>query len=331
LTKIHSVQVPIPFPVKWVNAYYVEDSVPTLIDTGIDTEEALQAIRAVVEATGGTLDALARVIVTHGHIDHMGLAGRIAEISGAEVFIHSWDQSKTTVVDDARVVDTKRKYAHFFAEAGVPHDVAAELIDLVIKRLGSMCSPLARVTEMHGGEIFRFDEIDLQVVHSPGHTPGSTCLYDAVHGHLYCGDSLIEEIGFNPATDAFERPDGRLFRSLESYTETMDTLYGLEVRRVFPGHGPPYEKPRDKIRKLRTFHERRRSEILRILTEYGTDHKADPGMSQFSLALQLFPSMQGIERYHRVAAIRAHLEILESEAVVSSAMKEQCRLYRVQE
>ncbi len=135
MTSVHTIQVPLPFPVKWINSYYVEDSVPTLIDTGIHGDESLEAVRSEIAETGGALEDLGRIIITHGHLDHMGLAGTIAQISGAEVFIHAWDKAKTTIVDPEHVSETRRKYSLFFAEAGMPEDLADGLIDLVITRL----------------------------------------------------------------------------------------------------------------------------------------------------------------------------------------------------
>ena len=78
MTTVTRIEVPIPFPAQWVNSYYIHDSVPTLIDTGINTDEGLEAIRSVIEAAGGSLDQVRRIIGTHGHMDHIGLAGRIA-------------------------------------------------------------------------------------------------------------------------------------------------------------------------------------------------------------------------------------------------------------
>lgn len=318
MTKVHTIQVPLPFPVKWINCYYVQDSSPALIDTGILGDEALNAIRSAIAATGGVLEDLGRIIITHGHLDHMGSAGAIAQISRAEVFIHSWDKAKTTIVDPEHVSETRRKYSLFFAEAGMPEDMADALIDVVITRLQDLCGPISRVTEIHGGEVFRFDNLELEVIHTPGHTPGSVCLLDARHGRLISGDGLIEEMSFNPATDARQWADGRPYHSLTAYRQSWDSLYGLDVRKVFPGHGRPYPDLRKKIERLMEFHERRRGEILRILGRHGAVRGSQSGMTRFDTARRLFPAMQGLEVYHRIAAVRVHLEVLEAEGLVSS-------------
>jgi len=318
MTKVHTIKVPLPFPVKWINAYYVEDSVPTLIDTGINTNESLQVLRSAISATGGTLEGIRRVIVTHGHIDHMGLAGTIARISGAEVFIHTWDKSKTTIVEPEHVSQTRRKYSAFFAKAGMPESTGDELVDLVVTRLENLCNPLSQTTALNGGEVFQFDDIDLHVIHTPGHTPGSVCLFDPLHGHLYSGDSLIEEMSFNPVTDVLTVNGGHAYQSLRMYRQSWDRVHEMNIREVFPGHGRPYSNWREKIDRLRRFHDRRSREILRILGTQPAAQASQSGLTRLEVARQLFPAMQGIEVFHRIAAVRAHLQVLESDALVLS-------------
>ncbi len=318
MTRIHPIKVPLPFPVKWINAYYVEDSVPTLIDTGINTDECLQAVRSAIKETGGTLEDLRRVILTHGHIDHMGLAGKISQISGAEVFIHDWDKSKTTAVDREHLSETRRRYSLFFKKAGMLRGISDELTDVVVTRLMNLCSPISHVSVLYGDEVFGFDDLDLRVIHSPGHTPGSVCLFDARNGNLYSGDSLIEEMAFNPATDALKPDNSGAYQSLSMYRQSWDRLYELDVREVFPGHGRPYANLREKIGQLREFHDRRKKEILRVLEWQSASPGSQTGLTRLDVAKQLFPAMQGFEVFHRIAAVRAHLEVLEAEGLVSS-------------
>lgn len=320
MTQVHTIKVPLPFPVKWINCYYVEDSFPTLIDTGIDSDESLQAVRSGISAIGGTLEDLRRVIITHGHIDHMGLAGRIQRISGAEIFLHAWDKSKTTILDPERITETRRRYSLFFEKAGMSKGKADHLTDTVVTRLEELSSPLSQVTEIHGSETFRFDDLDLRVIHAPGHTPGSVCLLDDRSGRLYSGDSLIEEMAYNPVTDALTPDDGRPYRSLTMYGQSWDRLYTMNVREVFPGHGRPYSNVRDKIDGLRRFHERRRNEILRVLGAQQASPESQSGLTRLEVARKLFPAMQGFEVFHRITAVRAHLEVLEAEGVILSKL-----------
>ncbi len=146
---------------------------------------------------------------------------------------------------------------------------------------------------------------------------------------MYSGDSLIEEMSFNPATDGRQSADGRPYHSLTAYGQSWDRLYGMDVRTVFPGHGRPYSNLRGKIEKLRAFHDRRRDKILRILETNGAVHGSQSGITRFGIARQLFPAMQGLEVYHRIAAVRVHLEVLEADKLVCSSPGDSGLVYRL--
>lgn len=322
MTQIKKIQVPIPHPIKWVNSYYIHDTSPTLIDTGVNTEDGFQAIRSGIERMGGTLSKLRRVIVTHGHIDHMGLAGRIIHESGAEACIHSWDMSKILIGPGSDTNKARLVFEGFFKEAGVPRDLSTRLTSSILLRLTSMNSPISRVTSLTGGEVFPFDDFDLQVVHTPGHSPGSVCLLNPVDSALFSGDSLLEELTLNPVTDLSISTNGESYRGLHSYRSTLKTLGEIPVNLVMPGHGRAYSELGERIEQLRAHHDHRSGQILNILRAKGSVTRPDIGMTQFMIAGTLFPSMNDIEVYHRIAAVRFHLEALESQGLVEKRRSE---------
>jgi hydroxyacylglutathione hydrolase len=137
------------------------------------------------------------IVSTHGHWDHIGDNAAVAEHTGAQVAVHP--------LDAYRLTDPQPLYAPFDIPPSVP---AVEL--------------------QEGGEI-RFGEIRLQVLHTPGHTEGSVCLYDADYGSLFSGDTLFA--GSWGRTDLPGGDEAAMVASLAR-------LSGLEDQiRVFPGHG----------------------------------------------------------------------------------------------
>jgi hydroxyacylglutathione hydrolase len=138
------------------------------------------------------------IVSTHGHWDHIGDNAAVAEHTGASIAVHPLDRD--------RLVDPKPLGAPFPIPPSVP---AVELAE--------------------GGEI-RFGAIRLQVLHTPGHTEGSVCLYDPDGGRLYSGDTLFAG-GWGRA----DLPGG----SAEQMAESIGRLAGLDdPLAVFPGHGP---------------------------------------------------------------------------------------------
>jgi hydroxyacylglutathione hydrolase len=138
------------------------------------------------------------IVSTHGHWDHIGDNAAVADHTGAQIAVHPLDRD--------RLVDPQPLWAPFPIPPSVP---AVELAE--------------------GGEI-RFGANRLQVLHTPGHTEGSVCLYDADGGRLFSGDTL-----FAGAWGRVDLPGG----SAEQMAESIARLADLdEPLGVLPGHGP---------------------------------------------------------------------------------------------
>lgn len=162
------------------------------IDTAIPS---LAWITDELAARGWTLKL---IVTTHGHWDHHGDNAAVAEHTGAPIAAHTLDWHRLT--------DPKPLYAPFEIPACVP---AVELAE--------------------GGEI-RFGEIRLTVLHTPGHTEGSVCLWSAEDGLLFSGDTL-----FAGAWGRVDLPGG----SAEQMVESLARLATFDdPLRVLPGHGP---------------------------------------------------------------------------------------------
>lgn len=137
------------------------------------------------------------IVSTHGHWDHIGDNAAVAEHTKAQVAVHP--------LDAHRLTDPQPLYAPFDIPPSVP------AVDLE-----------------EGGEI-RFGELRLRVLHTPGHTEGSVCLYDADHGSLFSGDTLFA--GSWGRTDFPGGDEAAMAASLARLSELEDQV------RVFPGHG----------------------------------------------------------------------------------------------
>ena len=137
------------------------------------------------------------IVTTHGHWDHFGENAAVAEHTGAAIAVHA--------LDAHRLTDPQPLWAPFEIPPCVP---AVELAD--------------------GGEV-RFCEIRLTVLHTPGHTEGSVCLWSADEGLLFSGDTL-----FASGWGRTDLPGG----SAEQLVESLIRLSTFEDSvRVLPGHG----------------------------------------------------------------------------------------------
>lgn len=327
MTTVHAIQAPIPFPLKWVNCYYIEDSIPTLIDTGVNTEEGMEAIQSAVQATGGSLSDLRRIILTHGHLDHMGLAGRLAEISGAEIYIHKWDQAKLVRDPVEEAKKRGKAFSAFFIEAGVPGPPIEGALETLAHRFKNFFSPISGEKTLEGGEVIEFDDFGLQVIHTPGHSPGCISLFLPDDGTLISGDTLLEKISSNAVVEVVAPTELNNYRSLASYQDSLKLVMGLPAKKVLPGHGNTFLDHRGRVEQLQAHHEERRGEVLKVIKEYPLTSGKKYPLTQFTLAMEMFPDLKGFDVFLGISEVRGHLEMLEDDGIVASEVEDNRRVF----
>jgi glyoxylase-like metal-dependent hydrolase (beta-lactamase superfamily II) len=190
-----------------VHAILEADAV-TLIDTGY--AGSLPRITKALTDLGCSLSDVRRVICTHGHPDHAGGAQALADL-GIEILIHPADAANTHV--DLGSAIRKPSRGRFFAAMTPPVETYTPLED-------------GAVVPVLGG---------LEVIHTPGHTPGSVCLYAPRRGLLFVGDVLQRRFGKVSAASALYSDDAAGARS------SVQRLAGLDVKTVIFSHFPPLE------------------------------------------------------------------------------------------
>jgi glyoxylase-like metal-dependent hydrolase (beta-lactamase superfamily II) len=305
LESLHAVAIPLPDASDLItaNLYAVGKGPITLIDTGLKTPGTLEYIQSELAKAGLGFEDLQRIIITHGHMDHFGLAASIREAVGRpiECFVHRQDKWQISSENFGKELWSKEA-EDLTAMAGMPQ----EEMDKVRRRFSSfreLGDPLDRVSTMRDGDEFVGDGYKLKVIHTPGHTPGSCCLYESRNKVLLSGDTIIKHITPNPlVVIKRDRLSDPTYRSLKVFLNSIEKLRSLDARFVFPGHGEYIEDLPGIISTYEAHHRERTELVWKALNK-----KARP---LYQMIGDLFPFVPEGEALLAVSEILVHLEML---------------------
>jgi len=308
LTYLHTLTIPTPFPVGPVNCYLADGDEPTLIDTGTNDPAALAALREQLRSHGLALADIRRVVVTHAHLDHSGLAARIVAESGARVLSH--ERNRWWLTDFEREWERRyRFYAEVLRQSGAPPAFAEQLGPRLewMKRLAASV-PLASLTPIDDGDALVLGGETWRVVFAPGHASGLICLFEPHTRTLISSDHLLRDITSNPFLEPPARGESARPRALVQYIASMQKVARLNVRRALPAHGEPIDDVRALVDARLAFHRQRLEYIERQL---------DSGArTAFELCGILFPNLKPQDLLLGLSEVIGHLDILESEGRV---------------
>jgi glyoxylase-like metal-dependent hydrolase (beta-lactamase superfamily II) len=305
---VHAIAVPLPGRSNLIttNIFAVGKSFITLIDTGIKSLGALDNIRKELARSGLDFNAIERIIITHGHMDHFGLAASICEAVGhpVECFIH--EEDKTLISSDDYLKEMWSGEAEkLMIMAGMPQEEMARVRErfATFRDIGD---PLDNACALRGGEEFRGDDYQLNVIHTPGHTPGSCCIYEAGNKVLFSGDTIIKHITPNPlVVIKREQLHNPHYQSLKAFMDSLDRLYHLDVVCALPGHGEYVEDVKGIIDSYKTHYEERKKLVCRSL-----ERKTRP---LYEMIEDIFPFVPEGDAFLAVSEILVQVEILIAE------------------
>lgn len=304
--------VPTQLPVGSVNCYLLRGAESVLVDTGPHDPEAFARLDRGLQRAGTTLEELDVILITHGHVDHYGQAGRLARATGAEIWAPEADRH--IIENFARVYEDRRGY---YRERLLRTGISKERLQQVghffdyVKRLAEP-APVSR--GVRDGDSLSFGDWELQALHTPGHSAGSTCF--RMGGSLLAGDTVLKHITPNAA---FGGADGRSV-GMGDYLASLARLEALDVGRVYPGHGPPVDDLQGFIDNYRTLYAERRATLLHALGE--EPHSA------MALVERLFGRLPPEEIFLGVTEVLGHVEILEREEEIEAEERDGVLYYR---
>jgi glyoxylase-like metal-dependent hydrolase (beta-lactamase superfamily II) len=265
LAGIHCLRIPTPFAVGRVNCYLIEDEPLTLVDTGPNSGKALDELESQLGTHDHSIDELELLIVTHQHIDHLGLAEIVVQRSGAKVAALGIAAERLANFDeDAEAED--RFAIELMLRNGIPEEVTVALRS-VSRSFRGWGSHVTVTHPLEDGQALPFRARTLQAIHRPGHSPSDTVFWDEDRRILIAADHLIAHISSNPLlTRPLDGSDERP-QALVTYIESMRKTREMPAEIVLSGHGEPITDHVALIDERIAKHERRKEKIHKLIAE----------------------------------------------------------------
>jgi glyoxylase-like metal-dependent hydrolase (beta-lactamase superfamily II) len=331
---VHCLAVPTPFAVGRVNCYLIEDDPLTLLDAGPNSATSLTTLEALLAEHGHRVEDLRRIVVTHQHIDHIGLVEILAKRSGAEVC--ALDRLAPWLADYKRQMEENDSFsAAIMLRNGIPQDVvyALRAVSASFRAWGAAAHVTHPLAE---GELLEFASRSWRVLHRPGHSPSDTVFLDEASGELFGGDHLLRRISSNPliskpleqahpredwvgeVTSHGPLPDGgddrehggqtgpadaeRRPRALMSYLDSLRLTRALELKVIYAGHGEPVDDHRALIDERFQMHERRAEKLYGLIDKHSSN--------AYELAQEMWGNVAVTQAFLTLSEVLGHVDLL---------------------
>lgn len=294
---IYQITVPTPFPVGDVHMYLLTGDVLTLIDTGVKTKEAWEALNDQLKSIGYSVHDIEQVVLTHHHPDHIGLIDQLPKVQqiAAHAYIDPWLTRDQVFFEQYELF-----YEHFFKRCGVPDDVRDSLNGYrgMIRYIGT-----GEVTyELTDGD-FLPGHAEWQVIDTKGHAQSHLSFFNKKHGTFIGGDHLLYHISPNPLLEPIDQVERA--KPLLQYQANLRKCLSLGIKNVLPGHGPIFSNISSHITKQLNEQEERATVVYKMIQQ--------KPRTPFEICQKLFPTQYRTQLVFTMSETVGQLDYLEAD------------------
>ena len=249
---VHWLRMPLPFALDHINLYVIEDGDGlTIVDTGYALDNVKAGWRTVLAQLAKPVK---KIVVTHFHPDHLGLAAWLEDETGAPVLMTMGEYLTAQMIWHQVPSFDAAGMVRFFRRHGLPEEAC-----MALEKRGNAYQKGVPALPCHyqrlvAHQTLPIDGRDWQVIIGRGHAVEHAALYCADAGLLLSGDMLLPRITSNVTAFA-QSPDDD---TLTHYLDSVGAFASLpDETLVLPAHGLPFSNIKGRIAAIRQHHQER--------------------------------------------------------------------------
>lgn len=325
---LYTLQIPIPYPMKTVTVLLdvPKDGPVTLIDCALDTEAARQALYSALQHFGLGWSDVKRLIVTHHHPDHYGLAGFFEE-QGASVYMLNYNRRGQQYWQN-RALWRPKLIEHWRVNGAPQEDYQHLLVPRTEAEMNarSRAIPAQHVQYLQEGETVELSGASWQVLWLPGHADGHLGLWNVQESILIAGDSILPRISPHVGVHADFRPD-----PLGDYFQTLSKIAYLDPACCVVGHfGPTFDEAKQRSHDLHAHHLERLDKLLRSFSQSSDNAQsngAQPNSAWNKMGILFRGKLNEATKYFALTETLAHLEHLRYQGLIERFWDEEKKIW----
>ncbi len=289
---------------KFLNSYIIRsDEKIALVDTGMNNPVSFSSLMENLSSL--KIEKIDYIIITHLHNDHIGLLEKIYNLNkNAKILI--FKKEKETIGKMLERFENEDETKNYLEKLGFDKETLnvfnywkmdLDPYNLVMKK-----------SETLDEEKIKIGKTELQVIWTPGHTPGHMCLLHKISNKIICGDHILKNITPN-ISFLYEE------NNLLDYFRSLDKVKGIDPGLILPGHNGFIINVKERIEELRKHHIERLDEILKFLQNKDMDLYELASKMTWS-SNKIFSKMDSFQKYMALGEAMAHVIYLENEGLV---------------
>lgn len=297
-----------------------------MIDTGLNEPGIFDNLMSQFAADGIRPQDIRDIIITHFHADHIGLAARFKELSGARILMHRDESVTRDEIYKYGESPASSQVEKWLIKNGAPLPLIHSLRDSYAKSWSHVLHVPPPDVEISDGAAVSNGRFNLEVILAPGHSKGHICLYEHETRLLFSGDHIAHGLTY-VGIDPYNSDD-----PWADFVGSLPRLRDLPAKLILPAHGKSFASIGDKVERQLRFHEERQGDILRRLDGAPVSSYAIAcSLTWRQLGSKEFEALTLKNKRRAIAEIAAELEFLRNSGKIIRTEQNGCRGYLLED